>query len=286
MFVFRLNPLLRSMPPVALLLLSACAPSLSELRQINPPALDFAGAMASEYQDFAASEDERGHVLTAERFAAKGLRALRGEDVPPDAVEPSADAAQREALAEARADLMEALTPSVKDAAPQELARAQLLYDCWNHYAAEAPTPERSLCEQQFNAALDDLIDVAGLSSGRGFQRPFVFAENQLALTAEHKAMVDDVASHVLSLAADSYWVQLKAYVGKKSAQRKLTESRLYAVKKALVASGVPARQVRVVKVGSAKAVYLSRDDVAHDTKVVTLTVIPTPQPESKEPQS
>ncbi len=55
------------------------------------------------------------------------------------------------------------------------------------------------------------------------------------------------------------YKVVLQAYIGKSAAQRKLTEARLSAVRKALIEAGIDKERIRVRKHGSAKAVILSR---------------------------
>ena len=68
------------------------------------------------------------------------------------------------------------------------------------------------------------------------------------------------------------YWVELHAYMGKKASQHKLVEARLSAVKKALVKAGIPTRKIRTHREGG-KSVMLSRDNIAQNTKIVTITI-------------
>lgn len=259
-----------------LAVLSGCTSDVTRLRELNPAADTFSGALAAEYRDLAGSEAEQGRRSAASHFARKGLRALQGDRVEPDALDRSftgADAqAQALALAEARAQLMRLLTDEVKQAAPQELARAQLLFDCWQHQAVSAMAAGQALCAAEFEPALDRLLEKAGDEVyGQAFRRSIVFAPRATRLTGEHRAGIDDVVCQLSEMTAD-YWVELRAYVGRKPAQRKLTEARIGAVHKALVKAGVPARQIRVHREG-ARGVMLSRDNIPMNTKVVTITI-------------
>lgn len=266
---------MRYLALLALPLLSACTSSVTKLQTLNPPANDFPSALAAEYSAFATSEKERGRSFTASHFAHKGLDALEGKTVEPDALDESLPPKDQAELAEGRAQLVKLLNPAVKDAAPQELARAQLMFDCWQRQRKEDMPPEKALCQAEFNTTLTQLIEDVGFD-GR-FRRTLSFAPNVTKLSDEHNALITEVMCHVSDLAGD-YWVQLRAYVGKKSSQRKLTEARIGNVKKALVKAGVPADHIRIKKEGSAKAVILSKDTIAVDTKIVTVTVQPSLQ--------
>ncbi|NBO20193.1 MAG: hypothetical protein EBV03_13430, partial [Proteobacteria bacterium] len=130
--------------------------------------------------------------------------------------------------------------------------------------------------QPEFNNTLTQLIEDVGFD-GR-FRRTLTFAPNVTTLSEEHKAAIGDVMCHVGDLAGKDYWVQLRAYTGKKSSQRRLTESRLVNVRRALVQAGVPLDHIRIKKEGSAKAVILSHDAMAVNTKIITITVQPNPQ--------
>ena len=267
-----------SMRLLALLLLpllSACTSSVTELQALNPPADDFPGALAAEYRAFATSEAEEGHGFAARHYARKGLAALEGKTVEPDALDELLSPKDKAELAEGRAQLVKLLNPAVKNAAPQELARAQLMYDCWQRQLKENVPAEKALCGAEFNTTLTQLIEDVGYD-GR-IRRFLTFNTGATALTAEHKAVVDDVMCKAADLAGN-YWVQLRGYTGRSASQRKLTEARLTNVRRALMKAGMPMEVIRIKKEGSAKAVFLSEDNTMLDTKIITLTVQPNPQ--------
>ncbi len=264
-------------PLLVLVLLSGCSSDLATLRKLNPPADDFPGALAAEYRDFADSEAEQGRRSAADHFAAKGLRALNGVTVAPDAPNTSIPAPQAAELADARSQLNRLLTDDVKAAAPKELARTQLLFDCWQQQVVDGIAPDKALCGSEFGPALNQVLETAGPEVyGQAFRRSITFAPKETKLTAENKADIDEVVCKLTELGSKDYWVELRAYVGRKASQHKLTEARIAAVKKALVKAGVSSRQIRTQREG-AKGVMLSRDNIAKNTKVVTITITAEP---------
>lgn len=263
-------------PLFCLALLSGCSSDLARLKEMNPPATDFKGALAAEYRDFADSEHEQGHVSSASHFAAKGLAAYHGSDVQPDALNTGITNGAQE-LADARSQLVRLLTQEVKDAAPQELARTQLLFDCWQQQVGAGTPPEKALCAPEFAPTLNQTLAKAGPEVyDEAFRRSITFAPNSTRLTDENKADITEVVRTLNDIGSKDYWVELRAYVGRKSSQRKLTEARIGAVKKMLVKDGVHARQIRIQREG-AKGVMLSRDNIPMNTKVVTITITAEP---------
>lgn len=262
------------MLPIALVaLLSGCTSNVTRLRELNPPASDFAHTLAAEYRDFAVSESEQGRSMAASRYAAKGLAALEGKVPEPDALRSDLPEPSREALSDARAQLVRLLNPSVKREAPQELARAQLLFDCWQQQVSEKLPPEKVLCGAGFPEALDAVIDVAGANAYDDEARhTFEFAPKVTTLNAAQQQEINDMMCQLADMKGE-YWVEVHAYIGKKASQRRLTEKRIANVRAAIIKAGVPRARIRVQKDGSAKAVILSRDNFTVDTKIVTVTI-------------
>ncbi len=263
-------------PLLCLALLTGCTTNLTKLKDLNPAAQDFKGALAAEYRDFADSEAEQGRKSVASRFAEKGLDSYHGKDVAPDMVELSLPPEAQAELAEARGQLMRLSTQEVKEAAPQELAHSQLLFDCWQQQVISGIEPEKALCKPEFGTSLTRLLEKVGPEIyARAFRRDIVFEANVTKLSEANNADIGDVVCELQG--AKDYWVELRAYVGKKASQKKLTELRIAAVKKALVKAGVPSRQIRTHREGG-KSVMLSQDNIPKNTKVVTITISAGPQ--------
>lgn len=259
-------------PLFCLIALAGCSSNLSAIRDLKPAADDFSGALAAEYRDFATSENEQGRSGVAEHFAGKGLLAYQGADVAPDALSHDVDAPSQAELSEARGQLMGLLNNGVKKAAPQELARAQLLFDCWQQQVVSRIAAEKALCKPEFAPTLNQVLERAGPSVyDEAFRHSIVFEPGTSSLTAEHMTDIDDVVTRLSG--HREYWVELRAYVGKKISQRKLTEARILSVKRALLKKGVSAHQVRIKREGG-KGVMLSRDNIPTNTKVVTITIV------------
>jgi outer membrane protein OmpA-like peptidoglycan-associated protein len=264
---------MRSLAYLSLLaLLAGCSGSVQRLHELNPPANDFPSALASEYMAYADSEAEMGRSGAAAHYADKGLQALKGEAVQPEMADGSLKPEQQAALAEARTQLVKFLEEDIKKVAPQKLARAQLLFDCWQHQLNKELNQEQAPCSDEYHSTMAELQEVYdALHFGKEARRTVTFAHKSAHLTTEALAVIREVAVKVKDL--PHYRVELKVYAGKKLWQRHLTEARLNAVRHALVQAGVGERHIRVRKEGGAKVVVLSRDGIPINTKIVTITV-------------
>lgn len=259
-------------PILCLFLLPGCTGNLDHLRDLNPQADDFKTSLASEYQSYADSEMELYRMFSAEYYAGKGLKAMKGEAVEPDFPKENQPAAKEQELLDARAQLMKLLTDDMKAAHPQKLARAQLLYDCWQHEIERGIDQEKAPCGAEFRSSITELQDAVDAKEyGRETQRIIQFAAKSTGLDDAAKAAVADVAAAVKGL--PQYRVQLLVYYGRKASQKQMTDERLNVVRKALVKAGVNERHIRTRKVGGSKVVILSRDGIAMDTKKITVTV-------------
>lgn len=141
---------------------TACSP-LSRLKhaQENDRG-DFRSSLALEYLSFAESEQELGHKKNSDYFAQKGLRAARDEATPPE--NPSdwdIDADTTTELRNTRERLMNVRSEFFQRVASQNLARAQLLYDCWVMQAADHTDNDLSLpCRNEFLGELGELEQI------------------------------------------------------------------------------------------------------------------------------
>ena len=255
------------------LLLAGCTMDVKRLHDLNPPANDFASSLASEYSAYADSEVEQGRRWSGEHFAEKGLHALDGKDVEPDPVDTSLSKADQEELTDARTQLMKALTDDTKRASPQQAARAQLLFDCWQHEIAKRIDQTQSPCGDEFHSTFAQLQEVAdSLTYGKTISHTIIFSPKSTKLDAQSRASIKEVAGTLSVL--HNYRVQLDAYMGILASQRKLTEARVLAVRRALIEEGVNEHVIHTHKKrGGKKAVLLGGEKLAVDTKKITITI-------------
>lgn len=251
-----------------LLLLTGCVSSLQQLHNINPSASNYPTALAAEYQAFGDSEAEQGHRFAAEYYAYKGVKAAQGEAVDPEAVE----AALPGELSEARERLMAVRTDDMKRVAPQKLARAQVMFDCWHYEVRHHLNQEQAPCADEFYSTMAEVQEVADSLYANANQHTLLFAAREATMNEENLAIVKMIAEKVANL--KNYRVELQTYLGRGVQQRKLSETRIANARTALIAAGIPERRLRMKKQGSAKMVILSGDNLPTlDTKKIIVIV-------------
>lgn len=252
-------------------LLAACgSQNLLQLRLIDPEANSFNDALAAEYLAYANAQSEKNHEFTAEYFAEKGMRAWRGENVPPEPVEDFLARPVKDKLSASRRVLMALLTEDVKHVVPQPAARAQLLFDCWakqeNNRKQDAPA-----CAQELPAALVELQTVAasfGLGSEIAHDVRFPYGSAKPGRTTQRK--VRAIASALKTETAYAIEIEGRADT---PAAKELLERRTAALSDAFAAQGIAADRIRIKETSGQKAVYLSDDAGIKDRNLVRITV-------------
>lgn len=136
--------------------LTGCGANLVLLAAHDPQATDFNSSLAAEYLAYAESMSEQDHPVLSEYYADKGLKALSGEPVPPEQAKDD-----DKAVIEGRKQLLAVLTDDVKSVAPQKLARAQLLFDCWQQQHRTGGNVKKAPCAEEFSASLAEVQEVA-----------------------------------------------------------------------------------------------------------------------------
>jgi OOP family OmpA-OmpF porin len=249
-------------------LMAACSlmGSRGELKRLSPEAGDFASALAAEYLAYSDSEAEQGRGVSAEYFAAKGLRAAHGEDVVPDTAK-----TKSEELAKSRGMLVAALTDDVKSVAPQKAARAQLLFDCWVEQESKRISQELAPCRDEFRSTMADLQTVAdSFKFGEKTVHSLEFPAGSATLDAEDLAVIRNIA-HTLKPLPD-YRIELKAYTTSNSVEAKaLTEKRISALRSAFIRRGMVAERIKQVAQDESKAVVFSSDEPQGNTVDITV---------------
>ena len=239
---------------VVLALLSGCTGQVQKLRALAPAGDDYASVLAAEYLAFSESEAERGHYLAAEHYAQKGLKSLKGEAVAPD--EPDSPASER---ADARAQLYALATLKMQKAAGKKLARAQVLFDCWNDEISLWPGQEKTPCAAEFQASLADLRDTAEAILYND-QKTYTlsFASGSARVSAAAQSKIKAVARGLRG--KTHYAVDMYAHILAGKGVAALTQQRLDNVKTALLAAGIPAEHIHAVSEDDSSKVFLGSD--------------------------
>ena len=260
------------LPLLLLVALTGCATKVKELHELNPAANDFPSALAAEYHDYADSEYEQGRTSSAEHFAGKGLDALNGKPVELEAVNSSLPEATQKIVSDAHTQLVKFLNDDMKRVAPQKLAHAQLLFECWQNELLKDLNQVKAPCQEELHSTMAELQEISdALVYGKQTDHVIVFALKSTEIDAAGLAAIKDVAEQVKGL--PHYRVMLLTYTGHRASQRHMSEARLANVKHALIKAGIAEKHIRIKKTGGAKAVVLSRDKVAMDTKKITIIV-------------
>lgn len=251
--------------------LSGCiVGNLQQLQFLDPQANDFDSALAAEYLAYATAEKEQGHPLVAENFAAKGLRAWRGEKVIPETVEASTPLPLNRQQQSTRDLLMALLTEDVKRVVPQQAARAQLLFDCWI-IQAQRKNDTQQLCRDELQQAIITLRNVAStlaLTSETTHILDFAPGSGKLG-----KRALSQIDSMVKELEGGApYTIELDGDVQTPMA-KSLFERRMAEIRKAFKARGVGEERIQPKEVHNDKAVYLSCDDTIEGENKVRVTI-------------
>lgn len=259
----------------SLLALTGCVAggAVDQLKNADLKDDTFPSALASEYLSYSESEKEMGHPIHADYFAAKGLKAAGGGVVEPETVSAALPTIVAEQLASARAYLLELLTDDMKRIAPQDAARAQLLFDCWVHQQSKHAVGEGVPCAQEYESAVAELEAVAeSFAYTREMDELLTFAGKEATLSDEHLQALDEISYEVSSLL--KYEVEIRSMpYGRSGSYHKIAVRRAEAVKSALVDRGVPPHYIEIVDSATAKTVYLSNDEEEQPRNTVKVIV-------------
>lgn len=246
----------------AILLLTGCT-NLSQLRGMDLPGDNFSSALAAEYLAYAESEGEQNRLFSADYYAGKGLKAARGETVLPEAPTSTLPDSAEGDIRAAYKDLTALLTDDIKRVSSQQLARLQLLYDCWQQQALDRNNGDTS-CADEFKPAVIELQNVAQqllYSEVKYYRLSFRYNSERLTSTSTNK--VNEVVRNVARL--KDFLIVVQAGSGTGVKQQALQQRRSDAVYDLLIRAGIPEKRIRQYSEGDSKRVYIS----GHNTKPV-----------------
>lgn len=248
--------------------LAACSgETLESLRQVVPTGTAFQQALSRQYLNFADQEATRFDWWSSQHFAAKGLAAAYGDDVQPEKMEywnfEIRDTREREALAQARAWLVAHRTKA--DTAPEDVARAQVYFDCWIEEATEiGVSTARTHCREELEALLVKLGPVthsptgARATSNDPLDAPDItltylvfFDWGSVDLNREAMEVLEIILTDLHNV--DDYEIILNGHSdgsGEQATNMELSLKRAKRVEQALRAEGVPPELISVYAFG------------------------------------
>jgi OOP family OmpA-OmpF porin len=227
---------------------------------------NFAHAVAHEYSDYATFLEHLAPPVSVDvdYFARKGLKAARGEVVPPEenanwAIPLEQPFGFRTQMAQGRQRLVTALDGGGRDRFPALAARAQARYDCWlERTEKDWTTGFDGTCHKEFLGALDELERnlrgtavvapaAAPITAQAGPARQYnvYFDFDKSALTPLGRQIVDQAADTMRREKSSRIVLVGKAdLAGTDPYNLALSHRRADTVRGVLIADGVPADQI------------------------------------------
>lgn len=248
---------------------------LDELKVTTPGGSAFTQALSREYLAFADSEREQYDWIDSQYFAKKGLDAAHGKVVPPEALSDwsQSDPAEREALIAARLRLARMLETDAPQRLPSLTATAQVKFDCWVEQEDEGwQLDDIAACRSDFQAAMDAIetqakpaAPAASAASAQStdWRYSLFFDFNDTKLGADAVKTATAIAKEVRLAGYPK--IRVTGYTdlsGSDSYNVKLSLRRAEAVKRALIAAGVPADRILVEGLGKTSPHVVTADGV------------------------
>lgn len=270
--------------PFLVLSLAACADfpgttfDLDELKTTTPTGSPFTQALAHEYSAFAQAQRDEYDWMASQYFAKKGLRAAKGEAVPPEELSnwPFIASSALPDLVAARARLVTVLAGEAPNRAPAVTATAEVKFDCWVEEQDEGwQIDDIAACRNGFNTAMDALQKAmqpaaAPAPAPQAEAKPMAptsfmafFDWDRSNLTPEARRIVDAAANAAKN--AGNPKIKVTGYTdlsGPVGYNLRLSVRRADSVEKALVEDGVPAGNITTEGKGKSDPLVPTPDGV------------------------
>jgi OOP family OmpA-OmpF porin len=238
--------------------------SLQKLQHLEPVGTPFAVRLAQEYLAFAESEADQYDWRSSRHFALKGLDVAYGKQVEPENVKDwDIKNDLHPAFDQGREYLMDVLKSELVVTHSQEVAKAQMMYDCWIEQQEENwQSEDIAACRDGFYEVIDVLYaklypepveeeeQILEQVQAPGPYRIY-FGLNQNKLDANAREIIRKVIAEVRNL--PSFTVNLNGYTdksGNPSHNLKLSKRRALQVKQALVDAGVDESKLLIFAFG------------------------------------
>lgn len=261
--------------------LSACSSGLTDKAAgMKPGDNKFLSSLQAEYVALAKAENDEWDFNDADHFASKALKVAGGEAVGPDPMKsrklPAGTAA---ALKAAEKRINKALKGGAADYAPQQMAKAQAMYDCWLQEQEEGHQPDHiRACRIAYLDAMD-LVDEAKpkapvkKAKAKKKKAPFLgpfYIYFPFDGSDPEDPFNEEIFSLIVSTAkkvADKS-IQVTGHTdraGNSKYNMVLSEKRAISVKAALIERGVDAKRMNVFYMGEESPATATKDGVRSD---------------------
>jgi OmpA-OmpF porin, OOP family len=236
-----------------------------------PSGTGYNAEMSSGYFELTNLEYSEGNYVASDHFARKAMAAGRGEAVEPDTIESRSGVAKNPAFAAelgaARQRLMAAKGKGGAKVAPTDMARAQVMFDCWIHEQDENRQPDDiAACRNAFNVAMGR-VEAAMMPAPVAMPMPgeyLVFFDwNRADVTPEAASILDSVVAAAKKMGDTR--VVATGYTdtsGSADYNMGLSLRRAEAVKDVLVGEGIPAQNITTIGRGEADPLVPTGDGV------------------------
>lgn len=237
-----------------LALTSACDTArYDELQATEATAGEFSKALKQEYSAFTKSEIDQQDWPDQHYFAKKGLLAAKGaQPLPEQPKNWGISKANQSHLDASRADLIHWLNTDARFKNPARSARAQASFDCWVEQKEENwQTEHIEACRQGVTRTLPKMAQVN-------------FAFDQYVINDGSRDEIRKIALDWHNNPGQGLTLQGHTdQIGKKSYNYALSKRRAEAVKRSLLAFGVPKDQIHIELWGEIRP----REELSNDNK-------------------
>lgn len=245
-----------SLSLLALLWLCSCfgTGDFDDLKRLAPSGGSFSELLAKHYLRFAESEVARYDWWSAEYFAEKGLRAVRGEAMEPESLEAwdIPDYAQ-ESLRMARASVMDKLTADYRANYPQKAADLLFYFDCWVEEQEEAwDINAIDRCKNQVLRQMEETDPPIPMGGPIATSFLFYFPWDATRLEDAAQEELEDI-SNVLNRHPGQYHIVINGHAdrsGDNDYNLELSARRAQSIRAFLMREGVPSERIKYFAFG------------------------------------
>ena len=259
---------------ISALALAGCGAQLDRAEGLDPEGSSFDKSLYAGYVNLAKSETGEGDYRDSDTFAGRAIASATGGSVAPEAIAarnlPNDHVGE---LTTARARLMDALAKGAGEKAPNETAKAQVMFDCWMQEQEENFQPDDiAACRGGYYDAMADVegairpktVAKAEAVAQPASQRFVVYFETDsskldaaaMEVLEEAKAAAAKLEGGKVSLLAGT------DTVGNSTYNLSLSDRRAEAVVEAMISSGVPAGTISAVSFGEHNLAVPTGDNV------------------------
>ncbi len=264
-----------------LLALSACAgTSVDSFKSADVKGSTFTTALVKEYKSFVASESAQYDWQDADHFAAKGLRALDGQDVDPENPKDwNIPQSASHDIQNYYNRLSYMLNNGAKKSQPASAAKAMAKFDCWVEQQEENWQPKDiSSCKGEFLSAFATLekqlpqlaakakkeggkVQTASAPTPRSSQDTIYFDFNSAALSSDDREAIRSMAKSSGKNAKLTVFGHADTS-GSYEYNKNLSYRRAMAVREALITAGISAKNITVKALGESNLAVQTGDGV------------------------